>query len=76
MATDPNIYRPALILYCAYAQKEGIAGVKALAMFRHAGGTVADSVFYEAWRLASLIPAAFGMEGLRLAATVAIGERP
>lgn len=67
--------RPALVLFCAYAQKEGISGVKALGMFRHAGGTVADSVFYSAWSAASVIPSALGMEGLRQAAIVAETER-
>lgn len=76
MATDLNGNRPALVLYCAYAQREGISGVKALGMFRHAGGTVADSVFYQAWSVASVIPAAFAMEGLRQAAIVASEEKP
>lgn len=76
MATETHRTRPALVLYCAYAQKQEISGVKALGMFRHAGGTVADSVFYDAWSIASVIPAAFGMEGLRQAAIVACGETP
>ena len=74
MAISRPYTRPALILFCAYAQKEGIPGVRALAMFRHAGGTVADSVFYDHWSIASVIPAAFGMEGLRQAAIVAKDE--
>lgn len=65
-----------MVLYCAYAHREGISGVKALQMFREAGGTIADSVFYDSWNLAGRISRAFGMDGVTSCAHVAAEETP
>lgn len=71
MSTKEAQKRPALILYCALAQAYSIHAGSALAMFRRQGGHIADSVFYDAWRIASGIPEAFGMDGITYAARYA-----
>lgn len=74
MATNGSKDRPALMLYCLQARAAQWSGVKALAQFRHYGGTVADSVFYDYWHLAGRAPEAFGLEGVEYAAKVAAWE--
>lgn len=74
MATIPQPARPALLLFCAYARRENYGGPVALGMYRRAGGTIADSVFYHYWRLAGEMPRAFSMEGVEWGAHIAAKE--
>lgn len=76
MATRKPPDKALLILYCAYAQKNGYPLGQALSLYRHHGGAVGSDYFRDAWRVAASIPNAFGLGGVATAARItAEGER-